>query len=161
MRSYSDVNFWLAGAIGRPGERTFLVQFGASDGVHSFVLEKAQVAALVVEGRRLLEAIGASSDTESDAPAVHEYVMPEFRIAEIHLAYDEADDRITIGLVPTTDDVEGVEFEVTSVAFAAALGDAQVAVEGGRPPCPRCGLAIDPDGHHCPATNGDLRGHRP
>lgn len=161
MRRYPEIDFWVAGAIGRPGERTFLIQFGASDGVHSYVLEKGQVAALVVEGRRLLDAIGNAPGSEGTAPPLAELVMPEFRIAEIHLAYEEAEDQITVGLIPTTDDVEGVEFVVPTSGFGSMLARAQRAVEGGRPPCPRCGLAIDPDGHHCPATNGDLRGHRP
>ncbi|MHB8593573.1 MAG: DUF3090 family protein, partial [Acidimicrobiales bacterium] len=30
-------------------------------------------------------------------------------------------------------------------------------VEAGRPPCPLCGLPLDPSGHQCPRTNG----HRP
>ena len=30
-------------------------------------------------------------------------------------------------------------------------------VEAGRPPCPLCGLPLDPSGHDCPRTNG----HRP
>ena len=30
-------------------------------------------------------------------------------------------------------------------------------VEAGRPPCPLCGLPLDPSGHACPRTNG----HRP
>jgi uncharacterized repeat protein (TIGR03847 family) len=161
VRAYPEVDFWLAGAIGRPGERTFLIQFGASDGVHSYVLEKGQVAALVVEGRRLLEVIGTPTPPQGAAPVLSDIVMPEFRIAEIQLAYDEAIERISIRLVPTTDDVAGVEFTVTVGEFAPALDVAERALEGGRPPCPRCGLAMDPDGHHCPATNGDLRGHRP
>ena len=161
MRQYSEVDFWAAGAIGRPGERTFLIQFGAADGVHSFVLEKAQVAALVVEGRRLLEAAAIAVDGGATSPPLAEFVLPEFRIAEIHLAFRDDDQRITVGLIPTTDEAEGVEFTVSAQAFVSALEIAQRAVEGGRPACPRCGLAMDPDGHHCPATNGDLRGHRP
>ena len=161
MRRYEEVDFWAAGAIGRPGERTFLIQFGASDGVHSYVLEKAQVAALVIEGRRLLEVVGTPVATQQTARGLAELIMPEFRIAEIHLAYEEADQRITVGLVPTTDDVLGVEFTIAVGEFGPGLDLAEHAVEGGRPPCPRCGLAMDPDGHHCPATNGDLRGHRP
>ena len=161
MREYPEVDSWVVGAIGRPGERTFLVQFSASDGVHSYVLEKGQVAALVLEGRRLLEVIGTVSQSSGDVAALSELVMPEFRIAEIHLAYDEAEGQISLGLVPTTDDVHGVEIRVPVDEFGPVLDYAEQAVGGGRPACPRCGLAMDPDGHHCPATNGDLRDHRP
>lgn len=161
MRKYPEVDSWAVGAIGRPGERTFLVQFIASDGVHSYVLEKGQVAALVLEGRRLLEVIGTSGESSGDVAELSELVMPEFRIAEIHLAYDETDQLISLGLVPTTDDVQGVEFSLPVGDIGPVLDAAERAVGGGRPACPRCGLAMDPDGHRCPATNGDLRGHRP
>lgn len=161
MREYPEVDSWVVGAIGRPGERTFLVQFSASDGVHSYVLEKGQVAALVLEGRRLLEVIATKTQSSGDVAVLSDVVMPEFRIAEIQLAYDEAEERISLGLVPTTDDVRGVEFRIPVGEFGPVLDFAARAVGGGRPACPRCGLAMDPDGHHCPVTNGDLRGHRP
>ena len=160
MREYADVASWAAGAVGRPGERTFMIQFTADDGVHAFVLEKAQVAALVIEARRLVAAIGETAEASS-ASSLDPQVVPEFRIGEIHLAFREADGRVQIRLIPTSDDVDDVRFSVGTAQFAGALDAAQEAVEGGRPKCPRCGLAMDPDGHHCPATNGDLRGHRP
>ena len=41
-------------------------------------------------------------------------------------------------------------------AAAFAIRATQL-VEAGRPPCPLCGLPLDPSGHDCPRTNG----HRP
>jgi uncharacterized repeat protein (TIGR03847 family) len=161
MRRYDTVDSWVAGATGRPGERTFMIQFVARDGVHAFVLEKGQVAGLVLEGRRLLEFIGAPEAAGSGGGRLDPTALPEFRIGELHLTYHEAEDTVRLRLVPTADDVEDVEFALSPTLFGAALGSAQEAVEGGRPECPRCGLAMDPDGHHCPATNGDLRGYRP
>lgn len=160
MRSYESVNGWVAGAIGRPGQRTFMVQFAADDGSHAYVLEKAQVAALILEARKLLGAVGQQVDV-SASRSPDAGVVPEFRIAEMHLSYAESDELVRLHLIPVSDDVESVEFALTPQQLGSALSAAQVAVEGGRPPCPRCGLAMDPDGHHCPATNGDLRGHRP
>ena len=160
MRSYDAVEAWVAGAVGRPGERTFMIQFVAHDGAHAYVLEKAQVAALILEARRLLSVIRAAPE-EPDARILDEAVVPEFRVAEIHLSFDEPESLVRVRLLPTTDDLDMVEFAVSPADFANALAAAQDAVEGGRPACPRCGLAMDPDGHHCPATNGDLRNHRP
>jgi len=160
VRSYDSVSGWVGGAIGRPGERTFMVQFTADDGTHGYVLEKAQVAALVLEARRLLTSIGHRT-AEGDAHSPDGGVVPEFRVAEMRISYTESDALVRIHLIPVTDDVESVEFALTPHQLGSALAAAQTAVEGGRPLCPRCGLAMDPDGHHCPATNGDLRGHRP
>lgn len=161
MRSFGRVTSWAAGAVGRPGERTFFVQFSAADGLHGFVVEKTQIAALVLEGRRLLASAGVDTTPPHSGPGVVAEVVPEFRVGEIHLAYREVAEEVTIGLIPTSDEVDGVEFTLTLEQFGAELIAAQDAVEGGRPLCPRCGLAMDLDGHHCPSTNGDLRGHRP
>jgi uncharacterized repeat protein (TIGR03847 family) len=160
VRIYDTVESWVAGATGRPGERTFMIQFTADDGTHAYVLEKAQVAALVMEARRLLGVIGGPAERAA-ARTLDDGVVPEFRVAEIHLSFEESESLVRIRLLPTTDDVDVVEFAVGPAVFGAALPAAQRAVEGGRPACPRCGLAMDPDGHHCPVTNGDLRGHRP
>ena len=54
-----------------------------------------------------------------------------------------------------------VECEMTHAQLDAFAREAQVVVAAGRPECPRCGLAMDADGHNCPRSNGDLRGHRP
>ena len=161
MRRYGEVESWVAGAIGRPGERSFFIQFTADDGVHGFLVEKGQVAALVVEAGKLLAGFESAGAAEGTGRSPATGVVPEFRVAEIHLAYEAASEIVTVRLIPTVDDADAVEFVLTAAQFATALGDARGAVEGGRPPCPRCGLAMDPDGHACPVTNGDLRGHRP
>ena len=57
--------------------------------------------------------------------------------------------------------LDSVGFDVTPAQLDAAARHGAAAVRAGRPRCPRCGLAMEPEGHHCPATNGDLRDHRP
>lgn len=45
-----------------------------------------------------------------------------------------------------------------TVAQVRALAErALEVIEGGRPICPLCHLAIDPSGHVCPASNGHHR----
>ena len=46
---------------------------------------------------------------------------------------------------------------ITREQAAAFAVRATSLVEAGRPPCPLCGLPLDPTGHQCPRTNG----HRP
>ena len=43
-------------------------------------------------------------------------------------------------------------------AARAFVKRAQRVVAAGRPPCPLCGLPLDPEGHICVRTNGYLRG---
>ena len=58
---------------------------------------------------------------------------------------------------------QAVAREIGGLGLACDVGsaaEAEAAVAAGRPICPRCSLPIDPDGHVCPALNGDLRHRR-
>ena len=76
---------------------------------------------------------------------------------------DEDDDEVEDSF--DGDDDEGIEPGTWAVAripltreqAAAFAIRATRLVEAGRPPCPLCGLPLDPSGHDCPRTNG----HRP
>jgi uncharacterized repeat protein (TIGR03847 family) len=86
------------------------------------------------------------------------------------VAYEEAADRILIVAEELTFDDEDDDpddelaglFEPSHATARLHLRREQVAalvahgnavVSQGRPPCPLCGRAIDPDGHHCPRLN--------
>jgi uncharacterized repeat protein (TIGR03847 family) len=156
------VQRFAAGADGPPGQRTFFLQVDAESGPAGFLVEKGQVAALALEAGALLREAGlAGVGSATPDDAIDPMLIPEFRVAEIHLQYREEAGTITIILVPTVDDISSVSFEVTPAQLDAAARSGGAAVRAGRPRCPRCGLAMDPEGHHCPTTNGDLRNHRP
>jgi uncharacterized repeat protein (TIGR03847 family) len=63
----------------------------------------------------------------------------------------------------TEDDDDSAEEPATASFGATREQMAAIAIHGtslvasGRPPCPLCGLPLDPSGHACPRTNG----HRP
>jgi hypothetical protein len=61
----------------------------------------------------------------------------------------------------STSGPDSVDFEVDLDQLYAMAIHAREAVVAGRPQCPRCALPLDPEGHVCPASNGDLRRHRP
>ena len=46
---------------------------------------------------------------------------------------------------------------LTGQAARAFVTRAQSVVSAGRPPCPFCGLPLDPEGHICPRQNGHRR----
>ncbi len=153
---------FVAGAIGEPGQRTFLLQFTV-DGVPAwYVLEKAQVAALATESAALLLTAGhAGAGGALEAPALVEPTRIAFRVSEIGLVFDAETELATLLLTPTDDAEEPAAYQLTPAQLDAGARAGGEAVLRGRPRCPRCGLAMDPDGHHCPVTNGDLRHHRP
>ncbi len=153
---------FVAGAHGEPGQRTFLLQFTV-DGVPAwYLLEKAQVAALATESASLLLAAGfAGAGRSVETPELMEASRLAFRVAEIGLVFDAESGLVTLLLTPTDADIEPVAYQLSPAQLDAGARAGGDAVLQGRPRCPQCGLAMDPEGHHCPVTNGDLRHHRP
>ena len=94
-------------------------------------------------------------------------LMEEFRVGAIALAWDHDGERVIIEaqedsdepVEPLTDDVPEDGPAVLRVRITAAQARAFVRralqlVSQGRPPCPLCGLPLDPAGHVCPRQNG-------
>ena len=152
------------GAVGDPGDRTFFIEVEASTGTLWFLLEKAQVAALSIQSTRLLRESGVADpeDVHELEPVRRPSDDVEFRVGEVRLAYTESTGLVTLMLFSRAqDDSEPVEFTLTPAQLATSARFGAEAVTAGRPSCARCGLAKDPEGHACPADNGDLRTHRP
>ena len=165
MISLGPVDRFVAGAIGEPGERTFLIEVEGAGQPHWFLLEKQQVAVLA---DRVLELLRDAGYESSGAPrlSLREPDAVDFRVGEIRMAYSSVESLVTVTLIPVAGDEEreeddGVEFDVSTDQLHAMAVHAREAVIAGRPACPRCALPMDPDGHVCPASNGDLRRHRP
>jgi len=161
MRDLGAVDTFAAGAIGPPGERVFVIQVGVAGEVSSFVAEKFQVAALALRARELLQEAGFLDAGAVASPELGMLDEAQFRVGDMYLDYQEEAGVVLIGLESADQAVEGVRFSVTPAQLDAAARIAIDVVEAGRPKCPRCGLAMDPDGHPCPTENGNLRGHRP
>jgi uncharacterized repeat protein (TIGR03847 family) len=157
MIDLGTANRVAAGAIGDPGDRTFYLEVTSAAGTMWFVVEKLQVAALAMQIDELIE----DDDIADDDEGITDDPVPAFRVAEIRIAPDGVD-RYRVELHPEpSSDAEAVHFAASGATLGAMTTPALSAVRAGRPRCPRCGLAMDPDGHPCPTGNGDLRDHRP
>lgn len=161
---------FTADFTGQPGSRTFYLQARSSSGVHSFLIEKQQVAVLAEKLQEMLLMIDADDTIKSAAPQrdpaldLEEPVDPEWRIGTIGLLYDEGRDVVVIVLQEIAgdeeeeeDDDSGYRFFLRRDQVRALILHALAAVGEGRPLCQLCGLPMDPEGHVCPASNG----HRP
>lgn len=156
MRALGRVDHFVAGATGEPGSRTFFVEVASEAGLEWFLLEKQQVAALAERSIAALR--GAGVPLPGPGPELGVPEEPVFRIGEIGIGIEG--DEATILLAPTEEDVDGVVFSVTLNVLGAMAVKAAEVVGAGRPPCRFCGLPLDPSGHTCPGSNGDLR-HEP
>ncbi len=90
--------------------------------------------------------IGVSYDDDLDrlVVVVEESVRDEDEEEETE-ALDVDDDGMVARILVTREQAAAFAIRATQL------------VEAGRPPCPLCGLPLDPSGHDCPRTNG----HRP
>jgi len=96
-------------------------------------------------------------------------VAEEFRVGVISLSWLSDREMVAVELQAlSVSDSEVLEItnEESADVMRVVLTPAQTAsftqraislISAGRPPCPFCGLAIDPQGHLCPRANGYRR----
>lgn len=154
----------VPGFVGAPGSRTFYFEVEAAPGgpTYWYLAEKTQVAAFAAQSKLLLAEIGfTGAGAHLDVASLRPPEDVEFRLGGLTIEYREGPGVVEIGFEPIEEGTAMVTHRVTPAQLDAAARIGAAAVEAGRPPCPKCGLAMDPEGHVCPTTNGDLRGHRP
>lgn len=156
------VERFAGGAIGEPGSRVFMLEFVTSGEAVAYVIEKFQVHALALEVQKVLRERGLIGVGLSVEPGgVHSETPVAFRVGGLELGIAEQSEVARLVVHSTEEDDDPVEYELSLAQMDAFAREALAVVASGRPACPRCGLAMDPDGHNCPRTNGDLSGHRP
>ncbi|HEY9472487.1 MAG TPA: DUF3090 domain-containing protein [Mycobacteriales bacterium] len=169
---------FVAGTVGEPGERTFYLQATGGGRTVSVALEKLQVSLLADRLEELLEEVqrrlGVQMPAQGQVEDLGPLDMPvdeEFRVGAMGLAWD-ADDGVVVveaqaqGEEPTDEStiLEDVEegpdvlrVKITPQDAREFVNRARRVVAAGRPPCPLCGLPLEPAGHICPRQNGYRR----
>ena len=169
---FDPVDDIAAGAFGRPGSRTFVIQARKGGAVLSVLVEKEQVRLLAVEAAQFLDRIAEEEPEEPPSAlevgggAVSED-EPLFRARLIGIGYDSERGLVLIELredaadeddedpPPPPDEAEGriARLYATRAQIRVMMRNGVAAVEGGRPPCPLCDFPMSPDGHICPRWN--------
>lgn len=179
---------FVAGTIGRPGDRTFFLQARDGARIVSVVLEKVQVAVLADRlgdllaelERRGVAAAEADATTEADATIatiaastddtspLDEPISEAFRAGSLTLGWDGDAERVLVEARAQSEDGEEIDADedededgpdllrvrMTAGAARSFVARAARIVAAGRPPCPLCGVPLDPQGHICPRRNG-------
>jgi uncharacterized repeat protein (TIGR03847 family) len=159
-RDLANPDRFSVGAIGEPGDRLFLLQCQQGAERLSVKIEKQQVAVLAGYLARIVREVSRPGNLPDDA--FEENDEFDWVVRTIGVSFDEDANRVVIVLEEQAeadeDDTGHVARISLSIEQAAAFAiRATQLVESGRPPCPLCGLPLDPAGHDCPRTNG----HRP
>lgn len=163
---FDPVDHITVGAVGTPGQRTFMLQARRGVDVLTLVVEKTQVVSLSEGASLVLTDAGYSPPAEPDdvEMALDETKEPEWRVGELTLGYDESKSLFILEcreLVLQEGElaIEATEprlarfFLTVDQLGAVSLHGLKVASQG-RPTCPHCALPMDPEGHFCAATNG-------
>jgi uncharacterized repeat protein (TIGR03847 family) len=172
---------FVAGTVGQPGDRTFYLQASEAGRTVSVALEKVQVTLLADRLDELLAEVARrlGVSVPDEAPPAAEDLEPletpieeEFRVGPMGLAWDgdeqlvvveaqaageEPADESTI-LEDVEDGPDVLRVRITAESARAFVERARRVLAAGRPPCPLCGLPLDPAGHICPRQNGYRRG---
>jgi len=154
-----DLDRFTVGTVGPVGRRTFLLQCRSGAVTLTVKVEKQQVAVLAEYLVRLLGDLPRPDQVPEDLE-LDDAGEPRWVVGTLGVSYDEETDRIVLvaeELVAEGEDGDVARCAVTRAQAAAFAIRATSLVEAGRPPCPMCGLPLDPAGHECPRTNG----HRP
>ena len=174
---------FVAGTVGRPGDRTFFLQAREGARIVSIVLEKVQVAVLADRLGELLSelerrgvaaaaaaAAAASAAVNDDTGPLDEPLNEAFRAGSLTLGWDGDAERVLVEARAQSEDGEEIDpdedddededgpdllrVRMTADAARSFVARAARVVAGGRPPCPLCGAPLDPQGHICPRRNG-------
>ena len=154
-----DLDRFTVGTQGPVGKRVFLLQCRSGATLLTLKAEKQQVSVLAEYLGRVLRDLDKPEDLPEDLD-LEEPTEPHWVVGTLGVSYDEELDRIVLvaeELVAEDEEGDMARFSVTTAQAAAFAIRATSLVEAGRPPCPLCGLPLDPSGHRCPRTNG----HRP
>lgn len=164
---FDDVDAFTVGAVGRPGQRTFLIQARRGHARVTVKCEKQQAAAIADYLRTVLNDLPPAEDRPM--PSALELAEPlevAFVVGPVGLGYERGADRVVVQLdeiVPVDEDGEPdadaledrsrVRVLLTRGQVEAFCEQADRLVAAGRPPCRWCSLPLDPDGHACPRMN--------
>lgn len=149
------------GFIGQPGSRVFYLQVLHAGDVHTFKVEKQQVAALASAIEEMLADVVV--DAPVTLPDVREPGAPDWVVGTMGLTTIDVDTgRALLVLHELVPDEEAENASVARLGLTppqlAALGlKCEQSIAGGRPNCELCGRPMDPEGHVCPKTNGSAK----
>lgn len=141
------------GAIGETGQRLFLLQAREGRRLVVVKIEKDQLAILASYLARHVRELRRPDKLGMDVNLEPEYEI-DLVAGQITVSVDEALDQIEVAIDSVEEDGDGLVVTLTVEQAAAFAIRAVELIEAGRPPCPICGLPLDPRGHLCPRTNG-------
>jgi uncharacterized repeat protein (TIGR03847 family) len=160
---FTNISRLQPDAQGEPGKRTFRVLADSDSSSAVIWLEKEQLFQLALGIQQLLatlpEDAGASGKPpfDKEAPGL---TSLDFKVGKLVLGHDGSNGMFLID----AHDMENYDERQATIRLWANRNQMKDFAEealrvcaAGRPLCPLCGRAIDPEGHLCPRVNGHAK----
>jgi uncharacterized repeat protein (TIGR03847 family) len=171
-----------ADAVGPAGQRVFYIQARQGTRLITLLVEKQQVQLLAASVVEILSRVGKETGQgpPEETMGLEEPLVAEWRAGRLSIGYQEERDLIVLEAEEVVPEEEGEvdggeedpEAQGTTTLEAVEAMERQFETETaeledlrdlegledlcarGRPRCQLCGNPIDPEGHRCPALNG-------
>jgi uncharacterized repeat protein (TIGR03847 family) len=152
---------FTAGAVGSPGQRVFYLQARQARRLLTLKCEKEQIRALGEYLAGFLARLPAAREEALGDSALIEPLEATWTVSALGAGYDQDAGRVVLEARELTEEDSEEEpavarFHITRAQAAAFVERARALVQAGRPICPACHQAKDPDGHVCPRSNGHV-----
>jgi uncharacterized repeat protein (TIGR03847 family) len=162
MKDFGRADLLEPEAIGEPGQRRFRLRVMSGAEAASLWLEKEHLIALTLAIRQILEQTAGEDVAEDDAPLPQgDFPLRpavEFKLGRLGIGYDEQQHMVTIFAYDQEHQADDAPptfaCQIDRRQCRTFAEQAEETIAGGRPLCPICGLAINPDGHACGRRNG-------
>lgn len=166
-----EVDRFVLGTVGQPGEREFFIQVKKAGQVFTFALEKAQAQALterfadILKEARITQGASVRDVDPLDSPIESEFELGVMAITwqldsqmirfEAQGISSETSDEIYQDLVG--DDISEappiVRVILSPTQVRTFVARSLTVIKAGRQPCMFCGGPVNVDGHICPRAN--------
>jgi uncharacterized repeat protein (TIGR03847 family) len=150
-----------ADAVGEPGDRTFYIQARKGPDLVTVIVEKQQVQLL---SSSILEILSRSGLETGQGPPeeqmqLEQPVDPLWRAGRLSIGYLEERGMLLLEieeLLPEDEDRDADKLRLwaSPEQMLSLSRHSALVVARGRPTCQFCGNPLDPEGHVCPAMNG-------
>ena len=170
---------FVAGTVGRPGDRTFFLQARDGPRVGQHRPREGPGRRPRRPARRAAVRAGATwrrgrsrgrRRAGDDTGPLDEPLNEAFRAGSLTLGWDGEAERVLVEARAQSEDGEAIDpdedddededgpdllrVRMTADAARSFVTRASRVIAAGRPPCPLCGAPLDPQGHICPRRNG-------
>ena len=153
----------LAEALGQPGQRTFRIIADSESSTANIWLEKEQLFQLALGIQRLTGSLTLREEPPDTIPMDREapgLTKLDFKLGKLVLGHDSNNGLFLIDAYDLEDANETeatLRIWINRGQVEAFAEEAINVCAAGRPLCPLCGRAIDPNGHECPRMNGHAK----